>query len=205
MESPLGEGQLESYQRQIQTEYGGRGRLVLLARSSHSVRETKLDRDLFHSVCWHEVYSWLSNLELSDPLTSLYVDEFRGYLEGRAMGVQQVSWEYENGIKSMLILSNLLETAVSEAWPGADVKRTAGWNWRGLCFDGEYFIGCRFERFKMLAFESSQGTNPSFRLDLDFDDVHSHSLTAGEQRETITNLIRAARTVAETELDSEAG
>jgi hypothetical protein len=195
--SSLTEGQLEGYCEQIQTEYGKRGRLVLLTRSRHSIQETSLDPTLYHHVCWYEIYTWLDSLQFTDKLTAHLVSEFMTFLEGKAMGVQKVTWEYENGIKSMIILTQLLETAISEAWPDAKVKRTAGWSWRGLYVEEEYFVGCRFDDPTTLVFENNHGNNPTFKLDLDFYDAHFHSLSSGEQLETLTSFIKSARTEAE--------
>jgi hypothetical protein len=190
--SPLAEGQLEEYYEQIQGMHGSRGRLVLLTRSRQSMRETSLDPAEYHHVCWYEVYSWLGSLSMADSLAGHYVSEFAVFLEGRGMGVQKVSWEYENGIRSMLILNNLLETAISEVLPESKIKRTAGWSWRGLYVDDKYFLGCRFDEPTTLVFENNQGTNPTFKTDLHFEEVHFHSLSAGEQLETLSEFLKSA-------------
>ena len=190
--SPLSEGQLEKYYAQIQELYGSRGKLVLLTRSRQSRHESELDPSLYHHICWYEVYSWLHGLDIADEPANHYVSEFTAFLEGKAMGVQKVTWEYENGIRSMLILTNLLETAISEALPDSATRHTAGWSWRGLYVDEEYFLGSRFDEPNRLVFENNQGTNPTFKVDLLFKDVHFHSLSAGEQLETITEFIKSA-------------
>lgn len=196
--SPLAQGQLEGYSQQIQQQYGEQGRLVLLTRTRHSIQETELPADHFHHVCWYEVHSWLVNVQVDDGVVANYIAEFTSFLEGKAMGVQKVTWEYENGVKSMLILSNQLETAVADAWPTSDVRRTAGWSWRGLYVDDEYFIGSRYDEPGLLVFESDKGiSDASYKTDLALADVHYHSLTAGEQLETLTEFLKSARAEAE--------
>jgi hypothetical protein len=190
--SPLSDGQLEKYFRSIQNEFGERGKLVLLTRSRHSIQETELDPALYHHVCWYEVYSWIEDLDLSHEMTANYISEFMAFLEGKAMGVQKVGWEFEDGIKSMVVFTNLLETAVSEAWPDSKVRRSAGWSWRGLYVDEEHFIGFRFDEPTTLVFENNQGTNPTYKVDLTLQDVHFHSLSAGVQLENLTDFITSA-------------
>lgn len=202
--APLAPRQLESYYNQIRDGFGDAARLVLLTRSRHSAQETDLDASLFHHVCWYEVHSWLRDLEIEDDLASHYVSQFTEFLEGKAMGVQKVSWEYENGIKSMLVLTDLLETAVSELWPKSGIKRTAGWNWRGLYVDDEYFVGVRFDAPTVLVFENDMAKNPSYKADLDFHDAHFYSLDAGEQVETLVDFLRASRIEASRPKEEEA-
>ena len=191
--APLAPGQLEGYYNQIRDAFGDAGHLVLLTRSRQTAQETDLDPARYHHVCWYEVHSWLQGLEIEDGLASHYVSQFTEFLEGKAMGVQKVRWEYENGIKSMLVLTDLLETAVSELWPESGMKRTAGWNWRGLYIDDKYFIGVRFDEPTLLVFENDMARNPSYKADLDFHDAHFHSLDAGEQLETLVEFLRASR------------
>jgi hypothetical protein len=190
--APLAPGQLEGYYNQIRDTFGDAGHLVLLTRSRQKVQETDLDPGLFHHVCWYEVHSWLQGLEIEDDLASHYVSQFTEFLEGKAMGVQKVSWEYENGIKSMLVLTNLLETAVSESWPESSIRHTAGWSWRGLYVD-DYFVGIRFDEPTLLVFENDMAKNPSYKANLDLRDAHFHSLDAGEQLETLVEFLRASR------------
>lgn len=194
--SPLGDGQLRRYYESINEMYGEAGRLVLLTRSKNSRQETTLSPSLYHHVCWYEIYSCLSELVVDDELAAHYVTEFMGFLEGKAMGVQKVSWEFENGVKSMLVLTNILETAVSEVFPDWNVKRTAGWSWRGLYLDGDYFLGFRFDEPMLLVFENNQGTNPTYAAKMDLHEAHFHSLSAGEQLEAVADFIRSAGTEA---------
>lgn len=190
--APLAPGQLEGYYDQIRSTFGEAGHLVLLTRSRHTARETGLDSGLFRHVCWYEVHSWLQGLEIEDDLANHYVSQFIEFLEGKAMGVQKVGWEYKNGIKSMLVLTDLLETAVSSLWPDSGVARTAGWSWRGLYVD-DYFIGVRFADPTVLVFENNRSSNPTYKADLHFQQAHFHSLDAGEQLETLVDFLRASR------------
>jgi hypothetical protein len=190
--SPLSEGQLEGYFKQIRPLFGAKASLVLLTRSKHSMQETTLDPSSYRQICWYEIYAWLGEFLTDDAIAGHYVDEFREFLEGRGMGVQQVTWEYEKGVRSMIILTNMLETATAEVAPHRKTKRTAGWSWRGLYIDDVYFLGVRYEAPMIISFEDNMGTNPTLKEDLDLAEAHFFSLSAGQQLETISDFLRSA-------------
>jgi hypothetical protein len=78
------------------------------------------------------------------------VDQFLGYLKGRGMTVEPISWELRNGT---LALQNLL-VMLSEAAAACHVSCKRANRWDYLCFwlDERYWFGVRLEAAEQVFF-----------------------------------------------------
>lgn len=197
-DSPLGYGQLEAYLDQLITSGVPITSLVFLSRSRAAAYATTLSPGAYHHVCWYEIHDLINRADIADEVGAFFAAQFMTFLEEKKMAVQRVTWEYIRGVPALIRLTDMLENAVAEAIPTTKTRHTAGWSWRGLFLDGLYYTGIRFAEPLTLVFENNQGTNPTFKRDLDLAATHFFSLTAGEQFEQLIDFISQAAATAPT-------
>jgi hypothetical protein len=96
--------------------------------------------------------------------------------------MEKITWEYMEGVPAMVNLANMLGTAIAEALPEEQHRRTAGWNWIGyyLGEGADILFGVRYQEPLNIVFENNRGNDPTFQRELVLPDVHFFSLTAGE-------------------------
>ena len=193
-DSSLGDDQLERYYAYLKGLPIEDTQLVLLTRSRHSVQETSLDQSLFHYVCWYEISGWLSEADIKDEVALFLVEQFIEFLKEKEMSMEKISWEYMEGVPALVNLANMIRTAIAEALPEEQYRRTAGWNWIGyyLGEDTDIFIGLRYKEPLRIVFENDRGNEPTFQRELVLPDVHFFSLTAGEQLESLIKFVRTS-------------
>ncbi len=189
-DAPLGANQLEYYWARLEGARQSNTRLVLLTRSRASARETTLAPHKYHHVCWYEIYNWVANTAVQDEVCSYLVRGFMRFLEEKEMSMEKVSWEYIEGIPSLLKLTKMMEASITEAMPGVSHKRTAGWGWRGFNIDGDSFYGVRHENPLFVVFEQKSGSSLTFKRDLALEDMHFFSLSKDEQFECLVEFLR---------------
>lgn len=194
-DAPLGDGQLEYYKKLLDKSGYPHQALILLTRSKQSANETTLPPDQYSHVCWYEVHAWLQDLLGLDSVLDHFINDFLVFLEEKNMSLQKVSWEYGNGVKSLIDLTAMLEAALSEVFPNSKTSKTAGWSWRGFYLDDfqqdkRYFIGLRYDDSMTISFEDNLSTSTSFRKDLHLEERHFFSLKSGEQFECLLEYLR---------------
>jgi hypothetical protein len=114
------------------------------------------------------------------------------FLEEKNMNLKKVTWEYIQGVPSLINLTNMMETAVQEVMSTVALRRTAGWSWRGFYLDNAYFFGIRYEHPLTVTFENNFGNNPTVTRQLDLEDSHFFSLSREEQFESLINFLQTA-------------
>ena len=191
-DSSLGAGQLECYSTKLQESGYSNTQLVLLTRSRGSLQETTLPRNEFHHVCWYEIFNWLSSIETVDQVCQYFIRDFANFLETKGMSMKRVTWEYRQGVPAMLALTNMMEISLTQCLPMAQIKRTGGWVWRGFYIDSNYFFGFRYEQAMQIVFENNFGTNPTYKRELDLEQVDFFSLTKDEQFECLVGFLQQA-------------
>ncbi len=189
----LGDGQLEYYKRMLEKSGASVQALVLLTRSKQSSIETNLPKDDFNHVCWYEVHGWLRKCLGIDSVSDYFIQDFLEFLEEKKMSLQRISWEFDNGITSLVDLTSMMEAAVAEVFNGMKMKRTAGWSWRGFYLNEAYFFGVRYDDPTTVVFENNLGTDPDYKKDLVFQDEHFFSLDAGGQFECMTSFLNQCK------------
>jgi hypothetical protein len=191
-DSPLGVNQLERYKAQLQESGLSNTLLVLLTRSRSSLLETSLQPDEYHHICWYDIYNWLSNVDTKDAICQYFIRSFMSFLEDKSMSLKKVTWEYIQGVPSLINLTTMMEAAVQEVMPAVALRRTAGWSWRGFYLDNAYFLGIRYERPLTVTFENNFGNNPTATHELDLEGRHFFSLSREEQFEGLINFLQTA-------------
>jgi hypothetical protein len=185
----LGEIQLERYFAHLENSDYQNKQLVLLTRSRSSIQETTISKEQFHHICWYQIAGWLSDIKTLNEVIQFMIENFLYFLKEKEMSMEKVTWEFIQGVPAMVNLANMLGTAISEAYPERNMKRSAGANWNGYYLDDDYFIGFRYDMPLVLVFENNKGTRPSVKYDLFLEKAHYFSLSAGEQLETLINFV----------------
>jgi hypothetical protein len=191
-DSTLGEQQLEYYRGLLDQSGWPQRQLVLLTRSASDCWMTKLTRDEYYHVCWYEIYNWLDDPDIKDPIVSHYASAFQGFLEEKQMSLQQVTWEYIRAPEAIMNLTAMMEAAVHATLPNVKLKRTAGWTWRGFNLNDEVFCGFRYDKPLTITFENNLGDNPTYKRQLDLQQVHFFCLGKDEQFECLVDFVRQA-------------
>jgi hypothetical protein len=105
-ESPLGEHQLERYRSVLNRSSRGVKWLVLL--TVHAVHfEEDAEKPERH-VRWSDVASWLRRQELSDTVSRFLVEQFLDFIKSEVTTVEQISWEYLNGVRALRNLVGMI-------------------------------------------------------------------------------------------------
>jgi hypothetical protein len=192
-DSTIGFTQLERYFEKLAIRTGKEKRLILITRSKHSLRETQLDRKNFSHLCWYQISGWLSELKLEDQVSKFTVDQFLNFLEEKEMTSERVGWDYIRGIPSLVHLSNMLETALTEAFPEEEIRRSAGWKEFGFYFGKEKdgWLGIEYtDHLNVYVAKAGpkQWFDELFRP-LNLEKSHFFALEAGEQLEMLIKFI----------------
>lgn len=192
-DSLLGIGQLEYYFDHLKARHEARKNLVLLTRSRISEIETTLlsGRD-FHYVRWGEVYSWLHKAEIQDEVCLFFAQAFNRFLQEKNMSMDKVSWEYMSGVLALNQLVKMLETAIPEALPKVNFRRSGGWSWRGFYIDPglDFYFGVYYDHPLVMTFENNRGDKPSYEQALDLEKTHFFALTGDEQFQLIVDFLK---------------
>ena len=198
-DSSLGVQQLERYWTQLQLRPSQKKQLVLLARSKHSMRETKLAGHKYHLICWYQLAACLSELEFADTVCEYLVGEFLEFLSEKEMSMVKVESEYTRGVPALRNLANMIGIALAEAFPETHVRRTAGWNWIGYYFSGKSWVGLWYDDPLTVLVEKESPADPKPSRRLNLEEERFFSLKAGEQLELLIGFI--ANSANELEID----
>lgn len=208
--APLGYRQIERYREGLKA-YPERNKcIVLLTRFAVALEgDAKPDKH----VRWFEVYNWLAEVELEDPVSEYLVRAFMAFMEEKQMSIRKVGWEYINGIPALTNLMNMVQVAI-ESLSLPTHQRTAGWDWKGFyLLDNEHYCGIYFDRPLTLVLDVTkerydlemlaepqypiEETQRSILFLLDLEATHFFSLNKDEQLELITTFLRASLEDAE--------
>ncbi len=191
-DSPLGENQLERYQQHLHSLPTKQKQLVLLCRSRLSYMDTALSADGYRRVCWYQIYNILDSLDYEDEIVAFCATQFQQFLEQKNMSMQQVPWQYMEGVNGLLYITNMMEVAAREMFPVYRIARSAGWNWRGFKLGGKLFFGVRFSDPLKLTIDNQydkSGAEYEAKY-LNLREVHFFSLSKDEQFEAIVEFLR---------------
>jgi len=203
--APLGYRQIERYREALKAHPEKNKWIVLLTRFAVEL-EGGAESD--KHVRWFEVYNWLAEAELEDPVSEYLVRAFMDFMEEKQMSIQKVGWEYINGVPALNNLMNMIRVAI-ESLSLPVHQRTAGWDWKGFSIlEGDHWCGIYFDRPLTLVldlpkekYDSEKLTDPAYpfedaqraiRFLLDLESAHFFSLNKDEQLALITTFLRAS-------------
>lgn len=206
-DSSLGHRQLERYFDKLETRESLQKQLILITRSKHSLKETRLDKKLFRHISWYELSSWLSQLKIEDQISKHAVHDFLLFLEEKEMSTQRVEWDYIRGVPALVHLSSMLDIALSEAFPDEEVRKSAGWKEFGFYFgkDKDGWLGIEYETHLHVhvAKAGPKGWYDEEYLTLDLEKSPFFTLQAGEQLELLVKFIKESIVSLKIKLDVE--
>jgi hypothetical protein len=205
-DATLGYRQIDRYRKALEAHPEKNKCIVLLTRFAVELEgDAKPDKH----VRLFEVYNWLVEAEVEDPVSEYLVRAFMDYLEEKQMSIQKVGWEYINGVPALTNLMNMIQVAIES--PSLPIyQKTAGWDWKGFyIMDGDHFCGIYYERPLTVVFEIQhkgrydlerlvearypvEEGQHSISFLLDLESTHFFSLNKDEQLELITTFLRAS-------------
>jgi hypothetical protein len=193
-DASLGDGQLEYYRKKLNESEHENTALVLLTRSQATSQETTLPKNEYHHICWYDIHRWLSKIktENHEIISNYFIKDLLDFLEEKQMSLEQIGWEYINGVPSLVAMCNLLEVAILETTPNVKSKKNGGFGWMGFNIDNTFFCGVRYSNPMLVVFENNSGTKPTYKYDLDLNNSHFFSLNQAEQLECLVNFIKKA-------------
>ena len=205
-DAPLGYRQIERYRKALEA-YSEKNKLIVLLTRFAIELEGGAEPD--KHVRWFEVYNWLAEAEVEDPVSEYLVRGFMDFMEEKQMSIQKVGWEYINGVPALINLMNMIQVAM-ESLSLPIYQKTAGWDWKGFyILDGDHFCGIYYERPLTVVFEiqhkgkydsevlaepryPAEETQRAILFLLDLESTHFFSLNKDEQLELITTFLRAS-------------
>jgi len=205
-QSDIRPSQLRHYKKELASASFTFRRLILLTRFSADFNEHQGIPD--KHIRWFEVYNWLTKARdnINDLVIVYLIESFISFLEAKHMSIQQVGWEYGNGINAMNNLMTMIESAIQGTAIKVDWK-AAGWNFRGLMLGGgEFWCGIYFNNPLIMIFQMRKKRNfntnlmkkPTYELRegrermwfrLPLVDEHFFSLDKDEQLELIRKFV----------------
>ncbi len=206
-DSPVDPKQLKRYRKELESSNADIRRLVLLTRFSVDFSEHKGIPD--KHVRWFEVYNWLANAKIQDPVSAYLIESFKSFLEVKQMSIQKVGWEYVNGVPAFNNLINMIEVAIQGASLRIHVK-SAGWDFKGFYVESKEFrcgihysnpLIITFEMMDKKKFNAKLVEAPSYTMregryrmwfGLQLEDKYFFSLDKDRQLEEITNFVKKA-------------
>lgn len=208
--SPL---QLERYREVLDSKREKFKQLILLTRFliDFNEHEEKPDKH----IRWFEVYDWLTNCAVKDPVNKYLIDAFKSFLEVKQLSINKVSWEYINGVPALLNLLNMIQTAI-EKLHYRIYRSTASARYHELGFyieNNEMWCGIIYDEALVVVFwldSKTFNSKPASKFDypieeagngirfcLKLEDKHFFSLDKDSQFEELSNFIKACKLEAE--------
>jgi len=127
--SDLHQGQLAAYRSILKNEISSAGnKSLVLLTAYHATFGPHEEPDVWKR--WGDVEEWLGKRSSSDPVAKFLIDQFRGFLRGEGMALNRVEWQYYEGVKSLISLTDMLQQALRDA-NVPTTQTSTGWGWRG--------------------------------------------------------------------------
>jgi hypothetical protein len=210
-DSPLGERQIERYKQALDDSSARIKKVILLTRFAVAFGDEEATPD--KHVRWFEIYNWIANHPIADPVSTYLANEFKSFLEEKQMTIQRVGWEYINGVPAFINLMNMVDLAIQNAhidfYP--TFPRATALEWRGFYLGKhkEFWCGIHFNNPLVFTFEIFEKTKFNkellreskyklqegkerlwFRLPL--EEIHFFSLDKDEQLAELTKFLKTA-------------
>lgn len=211
-ESPLGHQQISRYRKALESSVASIKRVVLLTR--YAIDIAAQEEKPYKHIRWFEVYNWLRQADVDDPIAVYLIDSFNTFLEVKQMSLQKISWEYINGVPAFNNLVNMLEVAIQ----GVKIPiygKSPGRDYRGFWLENKEYIAViyynnhliiTFEIIDKRKYNKELLDEPTYELRegkerlwfrLDLEKCHFFSLDKDEQLEELIRFVKAAYTEAQ--------
>lgn len=216
-ESNVGPCQLKHYRQIVNGESVPQKRLILLTVSfDASVGED--EKLLDHWRRWHEVEERLRESTSCDRVVQFLIEQFTSFLKGSGMAYDRVEWQYIDGVKSLVDLTQMLVEACNQAGVSLAANPRLAWGdgnpWLGLCTAGnKFWISALLKRPELVRFRFNNPNADDIKLNavtnwkkadgvwerslnLSSEDVYFFSRSKKHQVDVLANFIKEAHDVA---------
>lgn len=164
--TPLGENQIKNYKDGLKQINGKQNKLLILI-SKWNIEYNKANTPNIH-LKWYNIYKNLKDLSVNNKITKHYIEQFLSYMEALEMKLGRLTGEYENGIKSLLILREQIRFAIENIDPNikiGDFRGTLGYEGFIIRKSKERFndwIGIYYEEPTKIYYHLEKVTKKSF-------------------------------------------
>jgi len=200
VDSGFGDCQLERYRNHLNDSGCTITSLIALTRYPFIN-----DQNCNFSLRWHNIADFLSEIRVTNEVTSFIIQQFIELLNSRGLAMEKVGWELISGVRSLQVLTDLIAEALA-AMKVATHRGSAAWEWRGFYIEGgKFFIGVYFVDPNLVVLNtevplsrkapkealvgSFQDGGWSNQLDLTSEDVHFFARTKASQIQCLENFI----------------
>jgi len=151
LDAQLGEEQLKRYRRALEQTSYEKTSLVLLTRYPVEFCPEEAQPDV--NIRWRNVAEWLETVNVRE-ISGFLIRQFHELLKERNIIMEQVSWEFVNGINGLQALMNMLNEAIIGQKLRA-IGHNGSWSAHGIQCEGDekYWIGIYYEEPCILKFE----------------------------------------------------
>ena len=207
-DSGLGPQQLVRYRKALESSTAIIKRIILLTRFEIDLKD-KQEKVFDKHVRWFEIYNWLATAKVQDPVIMYIIESFRFFLEVKQMSIQQVTWEYINGVPALISLINMVEVGL-QGVALAIYKRSPARDFTGFYVErAQFWCGIYYNEPLVVVFEitdkkkfnTKRVAAPSYpvkedkdtiKFRLQLEDKYFFSLDKDKQLYEITDFIKKA-------------
>lgn len=213
-ESGADHNQLQRYRSALEKSGFDNTTLILLTRYAMDLVDGEIVADAV--LRWYQIAEWLEHelgRETIRQHASVYVvEQFLGFLEGRNVTMEPVSWEFIRGVQSLRRLMEMLDEVLGSVKDSYELlsQFTSAWVWIGYLIGSkpeQYFIGIHYDRPHVLVFSTADikidesvreglgvdqmlyGTWIIRELDLSSEEVHFFARPSASQLQCVKRFL----------------
>lgn len=212
LDSPYDPEQIRAYRALAREEAKGKiARIISLTRDPVDPALYDVLPDL--RLRWRDVPALLSQSQFTSELAQFISKHFVQFLKEVVMGIEQVGWEYVNGIPAMRSLLGMIGQALDKAGLRS-CRSKASWDYIGYSIDSDAFwAGIYFNEPTIVYWEFWKNTvdeeqvkaqggvidenRTCFRLDLTSEDTCFFARSKDRQLAILTEFMREAHAKAQ--------
>jgi hypothetical protein len=188
--SGLGQLQLERYYAKLLERKEEKRQLILLTRSTHSMRQSALEKEKYRHLCWYQISNWLVQNIFKDEIVNYVSKNFAAFLEEKSMSLPKVTKEFTPGVLAMLHLRGMMEIALQEIMPNEELIKTDPWDSIGFYWTPEKnWLGIYYSEPQQIWLEKGGTEKPRPKLGLDLAEVGFFNLDGGQQLEYLIDFL----------------
>ncbi len=188
--SGMGKNQISNYKESLRRSNYPKTALVVLTRFPVDFPEfQKPDKH----VRWYEIYDWLTELNIREPLALYFKEHFLEFLREKKMNIQKISSGLIEGISANMNFLDMLTCAAECA--GLEIyDRSLGQNWIGVYIgNNQNFCAVWYEDLFRLRYEfyaDKNSDHSSKTSHLNFAEEKFFELDKKTQLELLTGFIK---------------
>jgi hypothetical protein len=114
IDSDFGDTQISRYKSDLNKSGLSNTILIAITRYAYPFYQKDSTEQPDINIRWHQIADWLNNLKPVNQTSSFLISQFVNFLGKRGIGMDKVSWELSNGIRSFQSLLTMISEALTE-------------------------------------------------------------------------------------------